>query len=131
MKALTREWLEYAEHDLYAAKLLIESPKPPFEVIAYHCQQSAEKSIKALLIEHGEPLPRTHDMGVLCELVSDFYNGFTNYMEDCDRLTPYGVITRYPGSPLTVDKEHVSQALNTAEKIQELVNKYLSKHTAQ
>jgi len=43
MKTLTREWLEYAEHDLYAAKLLAESHKPPFEVIAYHCQQSAEK----------------------------------------------------------------------------------------
>lgn len=53
MKTLTREWLEYAEHDLYAAKLLAESHKPPFEVIAYHCQQSAEKAIKALLIEHG------------------------------------------------------------------------------
>lgn len=126
MKALTREWLEYAEHDLYAAKLLAESHKPPFEVIAYHCQQSAEKSIKALLIEHGEPLPRTHDMGVLCKLVTDFYDGFTNYLEDCDRLTPYGVITRYPGSPLSIGKEHVSQALNTAEKIQELANQYLS-----
>lgn len=126
MKSLTREWLEYAEHDLYAAKLLAESHKPPFEVIAYHCQQSAEKSIKALLIEHGEPLPRTHDMGVLCKLVSDFYDGFTNYLEDCDRLTPYGVITRYPGSPLSIGKEHVSQALKTAAKVQELVNQYLS-----
>jgi len=126
MKALTKEGLEYAEHDLYAAKLLIERLKPPFEVIAYHCQQSAEKSLKALLIEHGKPLPRTHDTGVLCELVTDFYKGFTNYLEDCDRLTPYGVLTRYPGSPLSINKEHVSQALKTADKIQKLVNKYLS-----
>ncbi len=113
MKALTREWLEYAEHDFYAAKLLVESHKPPFEVIAYHCQQSAEKSLKALLIEHWEPLPRIHDIGVLCELVTDFNKGFANYLEDCDRLTPYGVLTRYPGSPLSIDKEHVSQALKT------------------
>ncbi len=64
MKALTRERLEYAEHDLYAARLLAESHKPPFKVINYHCQQSAEKSTKALLIEHVPPLPRTHDMGI-------------------------------------------------------------------
>lgn len=65
-------------------------------------------------------------MGILCKLVTDFYDGFADYLEDCDRLTPYGVITRYPGSLLSIGKEHVFQALKTAEKIQELVNQYLS-----
>lgn len=119
MRELTKEWLEYAEHDLYSAHLLSESSRPPFEVIAYHCQQSAEKSLKAILIENGIPLPKTHDLGILCELVSLSYSDILNCLEDCDRLTPYGIVSRYPGSMLSIDKTHVNQALNIAEKKRE------------
>lgn len=116
MKSLTREWLEYAKNDFYAATLLVDSHKPLFEVIAYHCQQSAEKNLKALLIEHGEAPPRIHDMGLLCKLVSNYHVEFSEHLEDCDRLTPYGVITRYPGSILCISKEQVVRALKTAKR---------------
>lgn len=31
----------------------------------FHCQQAAEKALKALLTWHDEPFARTHDLGKL------------------------------------------------------------------
>ena len=50
------EWLEYADNDYRAAKVLsAESPKP-YEIIAFHYQQAAEKYLKARLCEAGIPV---------------------------------------------------------------------------
>ena len=43
MKKGTSEWVNYAERDFEAPRVLIDSYNPPYEIIAYHCQQSAEK----------------------------------------------------------------------------------------
>ena len=34
------EWIQIAEDDLYAAKLLSEAVRKPFEIICYHCAQA-------------------------------------------------------------------------------------------
>lgn len=38
MKSGTEEWIKFAERDYEAAKVLSETHNPPFEIIAYHCQ---------------------------------------------------------------------------------------------
>lgn len=43
-----KEWLEFAKMDLDAAKHLNDTFYPkPLQIICYHCQQSAEKALKA------------------------------------------------------------------------------------
>ena len=42
------EWLRYAQNDLVVAKHCIEDLRPKqTEIAAYHCQQCAEKAMKA------------------------------------------------------------------------------------
>jgi len=69
MKKVTSEWIQYAENDYSAAKILLDSTKPSFEIIAYHCQQAVEKFLKALLVENNKTIPKTHDLGFLLDLI--------------------------------------------------------------
>ena len=51
-----QRWLDFAENDLAVAKHLLETFHPkPLEIICYHCQQAAEKAIKAVYITLGIP----------------------------------------------------------------------------
>ena len=63
---LVKEWLTYAKMDYDTAVHLHENMVPePLEIVCYHCQQFAEKILKALLLEANLPLSKTHDLGIL------------------------------------------------------------------
>jgi HEPN domain-containing protein len=47
---LAQGWLAKARNDLEAARLLIHDEKRLLDIAAYHCQQAAEKALKAWLI---------------------------------------------------------------------------------
>lgn len=46
-KELVRSWLIKAQNDLGSAKRLASEPDPYLDTAIYHCQQGAEKSLKA------------------------------------------------------------------------------------
>ncbi|HUZ17127.1 MAG TPA: HEPN domain-containing protein [Spirochaetia bacterium] len=70
MKQLAENWLEYARRDLQAAQQLA-SKADLAALVAFHCQQCIEKSLKALLELHDEPIPRIHDLVTLLERVKE------------------------------------------------------------
>jgi HEPN domain-containing protein len=49
-ESYAKEWLEYAEIDLSSAEFLLAMYPLPTAIICYHCQQSAEKCLKGLLV---------------------------------------------------------------------------------
>ena len=66
MQRQTARWVQKAEADWHAAQHLDAEPERLNDIICFHCQQTAEKYLKALLQELGLPIPRTHvlvDMG--------------------------------------------------------------------
>ncbi len=112
-------WLEMAKTDLGVAKHLYETYHPqPLEVICYHCQQSAEKAIKALIISKGAPggMPKLHDLSFLLNQVKRLVS-IDEHIYDCaDALTPYGVSVRYPNE-LFIEKRHAEKAIQMADTI--------------
>lgn len=46
-KQIVEDWIKKAEHDLDMAKLAIEHQPDFRDSICFHCQQSAEKYLKA------------------------------------------------------------------------------------
>lgn len=48
-KELVKSWLAKAQHDLGSAQLLANNANPYFDTAIYHCQQAAEKALKAFL----------------------------------------------------------------------------------
>lgn len=61
MKAQTAEWVEKAEGDWNAARQLDRVRKDPnYDSVCFHCQQCAEKYLKARLVEAALSFARTH-----------------------------------------------------------------------
>lgn len=117
----TLEWVEFAEHDYLSAKALLQVSKVPFEIVAYHCRQLAEKYLKASLIQNGLPVPLIHDLAKLNRLAQGLHPGLKDIEVVCELLTPFGTATRYPGNAMTVGPEHMPSVLGWAESIRQSV----------
>ncbi len=61
----TRAWLARAEADLRAAANEVSADEPVLGDAVFHCQQAAEKAMKAFLTWHDVPFRKTHDLGIL------------------------------------------------------------------
>jgi len=67
---LVDEWVEKAEADYQAAVALNRRLKTPLpDAVCYHCQQCAEKYLKAYLIARGIVPSRTHDLEIPDEML--------------------------------------------------------------
>ena len=61
-KVYVEEWLNFAKEDLDTAKALLNSEYLFNRSICYHCQQSAEKDLKAYIIYLDLPLNKTYNL---------------------------------------------------------------------
>jgi HEPN domain-containing protein len=93
----TLEWLDIAGEDEQAAAVL-KAAKGPWSIAAYHLQQSAEKYIKAALVEAGVAPPKSHD---LVQLIGLFPGSAPRQaVEDAAAMiSAFAWMTRYPGAP--------------------------------
>ena len=90
------DWLEKSHEDLRAARILLESSEAVFGAICFHCQQAAEKALKAALVAMEVRPPKTHDLVLLCEQRAEL--AARPAVTDAARaLNAYSVIPRYPG----------------------------------
>jgi HEPN domain-containing protein len=110
MKAATRDWVKKAEGDYLAALDLSRRRKLPLhDMVCFHCQQSAEKYLKARLEEAGIPSPKTHDLERLLNLVLPAEPLWSAMLTIVQHLTGYAVDFRYPGHEAT--KQQAKTAL--------------------
>ncbi len=81
---IVKEWIKYSMMDLSSAHHLYATMLPkPIEIICYHCQQSAEKILKAFLLSNNWELERTHDLRKLCMLSEQFNETFIDIRNEC------------------------------------------------
>jgi HEPN domain-containing protein len=114
------EWINYADLDLGVADHMMKFYWPtPVEIICYHCQQSAEKYLKAYLVYEGiEEPPHIHYLPTLRGLCEINNEKFSDITVECDKLTQYAVVTRYPDE-IEITKKDVEEALKYAEEIKQ------------
>jgi HEPN domain-containing protein len=92
---LARELLERAADDLAAAHTLFAAQSVSDAMIGFHCQQTVEKALKAVLADRGTDFPFTHDLGLLVELCREAGDFVPESLAGVDALTPFGVRLRY------------------------------------
>ena len=98
MKPSTREWIRKAESDYQAALALARRRKITFhDQVCFHCQQSAEKYLKARLEEANIRSPKTHDLDKLLGLLLPVEPLWAAMLATLLRLNDYAVEFRYPG----------------------------------
>ena len=111
------EWERFAEMDYVTANHLDKTLYPkPMEIICYHCQQCAEKYLKALTEHLGKEIEKTHDLGNLANTISESLNVPQDVLISCAKLTQYGVKIRYP-QEFEMSENHVKAALADMEKV--------------
>src|SRR3989339_247545 len=99
MKPETAEWVEKAEGDFRTAGREKNTAEyPNYDAACFHAQQSAEKYLKARLIEAGRSFPKTHDLSALLNLVLPVEPLWEAFREELERLTDLGIEVRYPGT---------------------------------
>ncbi|HXQ68286.1 MAG TPA: HEPN domain-containing protein [Alphaproteobacteria bacterium] len=92
-------WLEIARGDLLAARNCIDGPHFLPGFAAYHCQQAAEKLVKAILVHRGIEPPKSHDIDTLADRLSSADRS-RFALASLGRLTPYAIAFRYPEEDL-------------------------------
>ncbi len=104
MKAATRDWIAKAEGDFQAATALSRLRKAPLhDQVCFHCQQCAEKYLKARLEEAGLHYPKTHDLEVLLNLILQNEPMWAALLPSLRSLSGFAVEFRYPGNSATPD----------------------------
>lgn len=108
MQPEVKEWLDFADMDLSSARHLYETFYPrPLQIICYHCQQAAEKALKAVIIAKGKPggMPKMHDLEFLLNQMKNYTNITEELWDYAEALTPYGIEIRYPGGTEISDEQ--------------------------
>ncbi len=113
---LTQEWLLKAKHDLLAAERTAAPPPLP-DVTAFHCQQAAEKALKAYLTWHDRPFRRRHQLEELIDQCVDIAWEFNALTDAARILTPYAVVARYPPVVAEPSEEEAREALHLAQEV--------------
>lgn len=86
------------------------------EIVCFHCQQAAEKYLKALLIYNKtESIPKTHNIDLLLNLCTKYDKDFVIYTGT--ELTTYAVDLRYPDTLYIPSKEQMNDAIRITKEI--------------
>ncbi len=117
---LVAEWVRKAEGDFVAAEHLLRLRKNPQPaMVCYHCQQCAEKYLKAYLLRHNVPFERTHaleDLNKECAKVDGSFQFIIDWLK---LLSPYANETRYPGRAFSATEAR--EAVATIKQVRKFV----------
>ena len=90
------DWLRFSRDDLESAVFLLGLAPRKIEIICYHCQQCAEKALKAISAFFDEEISRSHDLRSLLRAGVRHFPALESLMEVLAELQPYAVAVRYP-----------------------------------
>jgi len=113
----TRLWLVKAANDLRAAEIDLGAEPPLIEDALFHCQQAAEKALKAFLTFHNVTFRKTHNLEEIGEVGLTIDQSLKDMGDEAVPLTEYAWAFRYPGNIPTVDSTEVQTALKISRKL--------------
>ncbi len=116
---VAQAWLRKADSDLSNAELCLAAGKA-LDTACFHCQQAAEKAIKAYLIAENVEFPFIHDLKRLLDCCSRKDPAFEVLIPAALRLNPFAVLTRYDDA-FWPGPEEVQEALESARAIRQFI----------
>jgi HEPN domain-containing protein len=117
------QWYKIANDNLETAEFIFLNRHPsPDEIVCNLCQQSAEKFLKGLLVEHDVFPQKTHDLLLLMNELENLRSGFNSLAMKCTVLSRYGVIPRYPNE-IQITQDDAKTAIQYAKDIRDYVNR--------
>lgn len=125
MNGDSKQWIEKAEGDFEGAvQLSKKRSRRTAHLLCFACQQSAEKYLKAFLVENNVRFSKTHDLELaLLPLCAEVDREFQVLREYLKKLDPYAVEFRYSGEE--IELPDVRAALEAAKKVRRFVRSKL------
>ncbi|MBL1214477.1 MAG: HEPN domain-containing protein [Ignavibacteriae bacterium] len=119
MKEETKLWLKYAEENLEAARVLLTSQL--YNPSLHNVQQSVEKSLKALFIEYGIKLKKSHSISELKNILENEGHRIELEDDESELLDSIYLPSKYPvGSALPdyyPDHETTKKCIDIARRL--------------
>lgn len=128
MTEIVKEWLKFAKMDFDTANHMYKTYHPiPVEIVCFHSEQCAEKSIKALIIhlDATKEIPKTHDLSELLKMVESKTEVSADKKDYANNLTPYAVTFRYPNNDELTEND-AKNALQYTESIYNWANSIIN-----
>ncbi|MBI4491822.1 MAG: HEPN domain-containing protein [Chloroflexi bacterium] len=113
----TRAWLTRAQRDLQVAEHDMNAAPPFLDAVVFHCQQAAEKALKALLAWHDVPFRKTHDLAKIGEACVKIDATLQEVIDRASPLTEYAWKYRYPGERAEPPRAEAEEALALAREV--------------
>jgi len=110
-----REWLLRAHSSLALARTV--TPDVELEDLCFAAQRAAEKAIKAVFVHRGERFPFIHELDRLLGLLERNGLKVPKYVREAKHLSPYAVVTRYPGMVAPVGRREYRRAVRIATAV--------------
>lgn len=118
-----RMWLAKAENDLKNVEIILASQAEslPLDTACFHCQQAAEKFIKAFLVFHRKTFPFTHNLADLVAVCMQVDLSFAAIQRKAETLTPFAVEIRYPDDFYMPSRNETEEAFAVAMEVKAFV----------
>jgi len=118
-----QRWLIKADNDLKVAEheIKIDKNERVTEAICFHCQQAAEKYLKAYLVWRGVDFGKTHNMEYLVQLCAKYDRDFHDI--DVGDLSFYAVEIRYPDDFYMPSLQEAKECIKIAKNIRKFIRR--------
>jgi len=114
---IARGWLAKAMNDLLNADNNLAASEVPYDTVCFHCQQAAERLLKAYLVGNQRPAPHTHDLFLLLERVLALSPAAEQLRDALSILAPYAVEIRYPDEWFMPSEQDAKEARDAASQV--------------
>lgn len=91
-----QKWLKLADDDEKTCESILKHRDAPPAPVCFFSQQMAEKYLKALLILHGKPVSKIHDLKRLATLLESAVPDIAELENSFNILNKFYITTRYP-----------------------------------
>jgi len=107
---VSKQWIAKAKNVLLNADNNLKAEEIPFDTVCFHCQQAAEKFLKASLVANDKSYPISHDLILILEKILLLNASAEGLRDDLALLMPYAVEIRYPDDWFMPTEEDTKEA---------------------
>ncbi|MBU0567233.1 HEPN domain-containing protein [bacterium] len=93
MDELSKKWVERSDYDLKTAEAMLKAER--YLYVAFMCQQSLEKLLKAIIVQKGKEILPIHNLVRLAEIAGIYPSMDPGYQDFLADLTPFAIEARY------------------------------------
>jgi HEPN domain-containing protein len=122
-RELVAQWLDHARRDLELARWVMTQRSDFAAQVCFHCQQAAEKALKAYLVYHGREFIWSHDLAYLLTCCQSVDVSAANLRSSAEPLSKYAVRFRYPGSGPEPEGDEAAASLERARAVLDWVER--------